>query len=506
MTQQGQRAQVASTSATEREAPAGSRGRPPRPKVPVATDRVLFSALTPLDVADAVVRRLRAAIGLGLLSDGSQLPKEADLAHQLGVSNFALREALGRLRGEGLIVTRPGKHGGSFVTIGPEITNLAREQLRAMSTTELRDVGDWRRMLAGSAASLAAERATESSIARLHAFADAMGRAVADTEARQAYGRFHVEMAAAAQSGRMSRAEFSLHEEFDWLLTISLSDPDHRRQTAGELREIVGAINRREPDNARDAAERHAQATTDSLVMIRLNSIASVVAPSGLDPRPAGLARELQRIVALVMAPLSTIGKAAVGSYRIATDEKDGRGLLSQVIMTELLNIDFPVDGIGFIAEPEPLPSKAYWMNWWRRDRDGVHADRSHQMDPARDDFYDYTARDYFRYPRLELQSWAEGPYFDSGGADDYLLTVAVPVSADGRFIGVAAADLLIADLENHLAAWLVESPSPRMVINADRRVIVSNSATHIVGDQVPTDIAFALHEVGALGWAILSG
>src|SRR6187200_221740 len=74
------------------------------------TKRVLFGHLNTEDAASGVARRLRTAIGLGILADGEKLPKEVDLARQLGVTAFALREALGTLRSEGLIVTRVGKN------------------------------------------------------------------------------------------------------------------------------------------------------------------------------------------------------------------------------------------------------------------------------------------------------------------------------------------------------------------------------------------------------------
>src|SRR4028118_286256 len=65
--------------------------------------------------SEAVVRRVGSAIGLGLLGDGEQLPTEADLATMLNVSTVTLREALAELRGLGLVETRRGRGGGSFV-------------------------------------------------------------------------------------------------------------------------------------------------------------------------------------------------------------------------------------------------------------------------------------------------------------------------------------------------------------------------------------------------------
>ena len=116
------------------------------------TQRLLFRQVGASDAPSAVVRRLRAAIGLGLLSDGEKLPREADLAKELQVSIFSLREALAVLRNDGLIITRPGKNGGSFVRRPKEPLPLANDELTQLSSAELRDLGDWRQMLTCTAA------------------------------------------------------------------------------------------------------------------------------------------------------------------------------------------------------------------------------------------------------------------------------------------------------------------------------------------------------------------
>ena len=49
-----------------------------------ATKQVLFGHLHTEDAASAVARRLRTAIGLGVLTDGEKLPKEVDLGPTAG--------------------------------------------------------------------------------------------------------------------------------------------------------------------------------------------------------------------------------------------------------------------------------------------------------------------------------------------------------------------------------------------------------------------------------------
>ena len=79
----------------------------------------LGAVLSPLEGSgpktEAVVQRLSAAISLGVMVDGQQLPSETDLADQLGVSTMTLREALAVLRQQGIVRTKRGRGGGSFI-------------------------------------------------------------------------------------------------------------------------------------------------------------------------------------------------------------------------------------------------------------------------------------------------------------------------------------------------------------------------------------------------------
>jgi len=67
------------------------------------------------DRASAIAAVLQANIVSGHYSAGDRLPSEADLCAHFGVSRPTLREALGRLSALGLIVSRRGSGGGSFV-------------------------------------------------------------------------------------------------------------------------------------------------------------------------------------------------------------------------------------------------------------------------------------------------------------------------------------------------------------------------------------------------------
>ncbi|NUH40163.1 GntR family transcriptional regulator [Streptomyces samsunensis] len=471
--------------------------------LPAATHHLLFGSLPTVDMAASVARRLRAAIGLGLLSDGERLPKEADLARQLGVTNFTLREALGSLREEGLLQTRPGKNGGSFVLSPDEGASLAFDELGRMSATHFRDLGDWRRMLASVSAALAAERAAETDMERLREQALLVARASTPVQARQAHARFHVELAVAAQSTRMSRAEFGMHEEFDWLFGRVLADTDRRQEAAEGLLAIANAVGRNDPEAARTAAWTHSTKTVEALARLRIEAIASQAdGSSATDGR--SLTAELQRISDLVMGRVRDLASGAA-PLLAAGQASEITTFASEQAITALTEIKFPLDGAGVIAEPGVFPDRPYWLAWWHRAESGALEEMKHIVDPHRDDFYDYEHREFIARPRTLGSPWATGPYVDVGGVDDYTITLSAPIVHQGRFLGVAAADLKLADLERHLAPWLAAADKPTLLVNADRRVITSNSATHIVGDVVRPQELSGGQENTVFGWSVIT-
>lgn len=74
--------------------------------------------ITPVNVpkaADMLAGILREKILEGQLQEGMDLPNERELGSQAGLSRASVREALRILEGEGLIVTRVGRKGGSAV-------------------------------------------------------------------------------------------------------------------------------------------------------------------------------------------------------------------------------------------------------------------------------------------------------------------------------------------------------------------------------------------------------
>lgn len=78
------------------------------------TDRSEDSlAFRPKQIYEQVADQIRAGIAGGIYRPGSRLPSERDLSQRLKVSRPAVREAIGALQNEGMVVTRQGS--GTYV-------------------------------------------------------------------------------------------------------------------------------------------------------------------------------------------------------------------------------------------------------------------------------------------------------------------------------------------------------------------------------------------------------
>jgi GntR family transcriptional repressor for pyruvate dehydrogenase complex len=221
------------------------------------TRRVLFAPLADHGRAGAVAERLRTAISLGILAENEQLPSETTLAAQFNISPVTLRDALTELRAAGLVTTRRGRGGGTVVS-GPmpdqHGTNL--DQVSTLSSIDLRDQADWRRAVGVESARLAARRASIEDIALLERGVQNAQTADDPVAARRADSRYFIELAAASQSARLSRASIRLQVEYAPVLTLVYADEGARQETAAMLVALTSAVRDAQVDIAGSTAAR----------------------------------------------------------------------------------------------------------------------------------------------------------------------------------------------------------------------------------------------------------
>ena len=115
--------------------------------------------MKPAKAAEAVARHIDGLILEGSLRPGEKLPAERELAERLAVSRPTLREGLRSLQQEGLL-TREAGGGAAVAMLGTSITDPLAKLLRSRPKTA-DDYLEFRQVIEGTAAELAAQRATD---------------------------------------------------------------------------------------------------------------------------------------------------------------------------------------------------------------------------------------------------------------------------------------------------------------------------------------------------------
>jgi DNA-binding FadR family transcriptional regulator len=104
---------------------------------------------------EEALEQILQVVRLGLVPAGGRLPAERDLAERLGISRVTLREVLKVLHEQGLVASRRGRYGGTFVL--PRTDAGGEDELRRRSTeVDLEDVLRFREVLEVGAAGLCA--------------------------------------------------------------------------------------------------------------------------------------------------------------------------------------------------------------------------------------------------------------------------------------------------------------------------------------------------------------
>jgi DNA-binding GntR family transcriptional regulator len=195
-----------------------------------------------------VADRLRTMIAQGELRAGEWLRQER-LSRALGMSFTPIREALKQLEAEGLVEHVPYR-GVRVVTF---------------SLDDLLDIYGMRSVLEGLAAANAAERITPEQLAELRELDQRMKSLTGPenlAEVRALNQRFHLLIAEASERKYLIR---TLNAIWTWFPTMLWSQflpensdpPERESEDNAEHGLILGALEARDPEAAREAIQRH---------------------------------------------------------------------------------------------------------------------------------------------------------------------------------------------------------------------------------------------------------
>jgi len=104
---------------------------------------------------EEALEQILQVVRLGLVPGDERLPPERELAGRLGISRVTLREVLKVLQEQGLVESRRGRYGGTFVRARPEAAGEA-ELRRRVEGVDIEDVLRFREVLEVGAAGLCA--------------------------------------------------------------------------------------------------------------------------------------------------------------------------------------------------------------------------------------------------------------------------------------------------------------------------------------------------------------
>ncbi|MEO8133969.1 MAG: FCD domain-containing protein [Betaproteobacteria bacterium] len=213
-------------------------------------------------LSDRVATSLRERIGSGTLAIADQLPSENAMASEFGVSRTVVREAVSRLKSEGLLYTRQGK--GIFVAPSALIRPLRIPPEASHSLQSVLAIVELRRALEAEAAALAAVRRTRGDVAALRAALrgiDAAVRAGGNGVAEDV--AFHRLIAEASDNPYFLDVLEYVGQFLRGATAITRANEarrvDFARQVKAEHDTVLRAIISQDAEGARVAAGRHMQ-------------------------------------------------------------------------------------------------------------------------------------------------------------------------------------------------------------------------------------------------------
>lgn len=128
---------------------------------------------------DIIASEIMSQINSGELAPDAKLPPEHDLAESFGVSRNVVREAISRLRSDGVIDTKPGR--GAVVLPPSARSSFRIDVLQLAEENRLSSLFELRGLLEINAAGIAAQRRSEQDLERLEA-------AIALMEGKKGFG------------------------------------------------------------------------------------------------------------------------------------------------------------------------------------------------------------------------------------------------------------------------------------------------------------------------------
>lgn len=238
-------------------------GTPAAAQAPPASQDALAPVLRPVPTGngfEAALEQILQVVRLGLVPAGGRLPAERDLALRLGISRVTLREVLKVLHDEGVVESRRGRYGGTFVLPRTRAPG-ADEVRRRIGAVDVADLLRFRAVLETGAAELCAERRlTGPDAERLRAaLARTQDAPLADYRSQDT--RLHLTLAELSGSPTLTAQYTTVRAQLNELLDcipLLVRNLEHSQRQHSAL---VDAVLAGDPDGARTRMREHCAGT-----------------------------------------------------------------------------------------------------------------------------------------------------------------------------------------------------------------------------------------------------
>ncbi|MGW0570573.1 FadR/GntR family transcriptional regulator [Streptomyces tauricus] len=209
---------------------------------------------------EEALEQILQVVRLGLVPAGERLPAERELAQRLGISRVTLREVLKVLQDQGLVESRRGRYGGTFVRARSGATDGA-ELRRRVEGVDIEDVLRFRAVLEVGAAELCAAHGLSGARARSLREALARTQDAPLAEYRRLDTLFHLTLAELCGSPTLTAQYAAVRSTVNDLLDcipLLVRNLEHsQRQHAA----LVEAVLAGDPEGARAAMREHCAGT-----------------------------------------------------------------------------------------------------------------------------------------------------------------------------------------------------------------------------------------------------
>jgi len=206
-----------------------------------------------------VAEQLRREIALGLFTARGALPPVRELAAVFGVGVMTVHRAIEVLESQGLVTSRRGRGGGTFVIAGAgddegmrQLQDQGRRERRA-----LEEALDCRLELEPQASAWAARRRSAADLESLRELLDQAAVTDDGVEFTQLDGQFHIGIVQAARNRFIEQALEQVRAELYLAAVLLPSTPMWRQRSQAGHEDIFAAVKQGDAERAAQMTARH---------------------------------------------------------------------------------------------------------------------------------------------------------------------------------------------------------------------------------------------------------